>query len=392
LSREEDKKIKEDADPDTIIKTDNNPLYTQNGIQRKKIETALVINPTSSGGSTGKDWEIQFGRIKEAFDREPKLVFTAKSGDGTTLTRDLIKKGYQNIVAIGGDGTINEVVNGFFVNKQFSDNDISNSHNDHSSIQRKREKRWKNRNDDHRTKFPKSPVMAPINPEATMGLLPSGTRNVLAKSLGFPQDIVECCNNLVKGKPKKIDVIATTVTGAEPSDKSSKSVTRVFLNAAEIGVAAEIIDRSKKVRSIVKNRLLSTMASIFVTLPGYVSNMSEISLDDGREKIHMKMTMAVIANGKFLGGGFKAAPKADVSDGLLDLVIMKNSGSFKMLDDLVSLKDGDYSKEDDVIYKQAKKVSIKSRERNVTVAIDGEPIGILPATFQVLQNALTIRV
>ncbi|MGA8107713.1 MAG: hypothetical protein WB815_13770, partial [Nitrososphaeraceae archaeon] len=179
---------------------------------------------------------------------------------------------------------------------------------------------------------------------------------------------------------------------AEPSDKTSKSVTRVFLNAAEIGVAAEIIDRSKKVRSKLKSRLLSTIASIFVTLPGYVSNMSEILLDDGREKINTKMTMVVIANGKFLGGGFKAAPNADVSDGLLDLVIMKNSSSLKMLDDFVSLKDGDYSKEGDVIYKQARKVSIKSKERNVTVAIDGEPIGILPATFQVLQNALTIRV
>lgn len=225
-----------------------------------------------------------------------------------------------------------------------------------------------------------------------MGLLPSGTRNVLAKSLDLPQDMNECCNNLVKGKPKKIDVITATVTSTVPQGKSSKLVTRVFLNAAEIGVGAEIIDRSKKIRSKIKSRLLSTIASIFVTLPGYVSNMSEIVLDDRREKIRTKMTMAVIANGRFLGGGLKAAPKADVSDGLLDVVILKNSGSFKMLDDFVNLKEGEYSKKDDMLYRQAKKVSIKSKDRNVTVAIDGEPIGILPATFEVLHNALTIRV
>jgi diacylglycerol kinase family enzyme len=169
-------------------------------------------------------------------------------------------------------------------------------------------------------------------------------------------------------------------------------VTRVFLNAAEIGVGAEIIDRSKKIRTKIRSRLLSTVASIFVTLPTYESNRSEIFLNGGREKIHTEMTMAIVADGKFLGGGFKAAPRADYSDGLLDVVILKRSGSFKMLDDLANLKEGDYSTEEDIIYKQAKTVSIASKERNVTVAVEGEPIGILPATFQVLPKALAIRV
>jgi diacylglycerol kinase (ATP) len=385
LAKAGDKKF-EEMNPDIIVFSDNDSARTENKIEQKRTEIALVVNPTSSGGSTGKDWERQFAKIKEAFDKEPKLVFTEKSGDGTTLTKDLLNKGYQNIVAIGGDGTINEVANGFFLEE--SNTDISNDAS--RNAQKRQNKIWKN--NDGYTKFPKSALMTPINPQATMGLLPSGTRNVLAKSLDFPQDLAEGCNSITKGKPKKIDVIIATVTSTEPQSKSSRLVTRIFLNAAEIGVGAEIIDRSKKVRSKIKSRLLSTIASIFVTLPSYESNMSEIILDDRREKIHTKMTMAVIANGRFLGGGFKAAPRADVSDGLLDLVILKNSGSFKMLDDLVNLKEGDYSKEDDVLYKPAKKVSIKSKERNVTIAIDGEPIGILPATFEVLHNALTIRV
>jgi diacylglycerol kinase family enzyme len=382
----------EDADPNILTKTNDDHNPTENGIKQKKIETALVVNPTSSGGSTGKDWETQFARIREVFDKEPKLVYTEKSGDGTTLTRELLNKGYQNIVAIGGDGTINEVVNGFFIEEP--NNKVSDSFDDSGNTKKKREKRWKIKQQKvgYSTKFPKPALMIPLNPQASMGLLPSGTRNVLAKSLDLPQDMNECCNNLVKSKPKKIDVITATVTNTVLQGKSSRLVTRVFLNAAEIGVGAEIIDRSKKVRNKIKSRLLSTIASVFVTLPAYESNMSEVILDDGRERIRTKMTMAVIANGRFLGGGFKTAPKADVSDGLLDLVILKNSGSFKMVDDFVNLKDGDYSKEDDILYKQAKKVSIKSKERNVTVAIDGEPIGILPATFEVLHNALTIRV
>jgi diacylglycerol kinase (ATP) len=102
--------------------------------------------------------------------------------------------------------------------------------------------------------------------------------------------------------------------------------------------------------------------------------------------------MCVIANGRYLGGGFMAAPKARFSDGLLDMVILKDSGSLKMLDDFINIKDGNYVNEPDIIYRQAKKVSIKSKERDVTVAIDGEPIGILPATFVVFKNALTIRI
>lgn len=399
LIKEEVKKSKDDLDQVIKSKSDNYSLPRENEIGQERTETALIVNPTSGGGSTGKDWETQYTVIKEtfgkAFGKEPHLVFTEKSGDGTTLARELIKKGYQYIIAIGGDGTINEVVNGFFVDEK-ANSDSSNSSETKSSdttTQRKKNRKWKWINkDDYNTKFPRPASMNPINPDAIIGLLPSGTRNVLAKSLDLPQDIIACINNLTKGNPKKIDVLTATVTSSEPYDKSSKLVTRVFLNAAEIGVGAEIIDRSKKVRTKIKSRLLSTIASIFVTLPTYESNMSEILLDDGREKIRTKMTMAVIANGKFLGGGFKAAPRADFSDGLLDVVILKNSGSFKMLDDFVNIKEGDYSKEDDVIYKQAKKVSIISKERNVTVVIDGEPIGILPATFQVLPNALAIRV
>jgi diacylglycerol kinase family enzyme len=133
-------------------------------------------------------------------------------------------------------------------------------------------------------------------------------------------------------------------------------------------------------------------------MPTYESNLCEISIDDGREKILTNMTMLVVANGKYLGGGFKAAPQASVSDGLLDIVILKDSGSFKMLEEFVSMKDGNYTSDDkDIIYIKAKKVSIKPKEEeekkraDITVTIDGEPIGVLPATFQVHQNALAIK-
>jgi diacylglycerol kinase (ATP) len=157
-------------------------------------------------------------------------------------------------------------------------------------------------------------------------------------------------------------------------------------------VGAEIIYRSKKIRDKIKSRIVSTISSIIATLPTYESNLCNFSVDDGRQNIVTKMTMGVVANGRYLGGGFQAAPQASISDGLLDITILKNSGSFKMLDEFVGMKvDADYEHEDDILYMQAKKVSIKSKERDITVTVDGEPIDVLPGTFQVYQNALTLK-
>jgi diacylglycerol kinase (ATP) len=355
-------------------------------------DTVLIVNGSSSNGSTGKGWKNLYKKIKEVFgETPPEIVFTKKAGDGTALTREFLKKGFKKIVAIGGDGTINEVANGFFLieeeQKKVNNNRQASSFSSGYIEQEREEEKKKKKNNNNNSRIPKAALAKPINSEAVMGLIPSGTRNVLAKSLNLPEGIMECCHNFAKGKIQKIDVITATATDLEDRSKIS---TRAFLNAAEIGFGAEIIDRSKKVRSKIKSRLVSTVAGIVSTMPAYQSNMCEFILDDGREKILTKMTMGIVANTKYLGGGFKAASQASVSDGLLDVIILKDSGSLKMIDELATMKTGDYSNEGDVFYKRAKKVSINSKERDVSVAVDGEPIGILPATFQVYQHALNI--
>ncbi|MGI0025438.1 MAG: diacylglycerol/lipid kinase family protein [Nitrososphaera sp.] len=146
-----------------------------------------------------------------------------------------------------------------------------------------------------------------------------------------------------------------------------------------MGFPAEMITRAKKIRNKVKSRTVSTVAALIATMPSYESNLCEFFVD-GRKK-SMNMTMGVVANGRFLGGGFMAAPDAEMNDGLLDLVVMKDSGSFKMLDELVNVMSGTYASEDNILYSKARKVLIKSKERQVTVTIDGEPIGVLPASF-----------
>lgn len=338
----------------------------------KRTETAIVVNPNSASGLTGKNWDNLHLMIKRLFGDNCEIAFTEKSGDGTNLTRNFIKKGYKKIVAIGGDGTINEVANGFF------EEDIR-IHGSGSS-------EYNNKDNDS---FLTQAVFKPINSAAVMAVFPCGTRNVLVKSLDLPADFAECCLNFETYKLQKVDVISVKATNIE---NHSKTAMRIYLNAAEIGIGAEVIDKAKKVRSVVNNRLISTVTGLVTTVPTYESSLCEISIDDGHESILTKMTMGVVANGKFLGGGFKAAPEANVLDGLLDVVILKESSSLEMIENFLNIKDGNYTNEGDVFYRQAKKVSIKSKEENrdITVTIDGEPIGILPATFEVLQNALTI--
>jgi diacylglycerol kinase (ATP) len=332
--------------------------------KQNDIDTVLVVNPNSCNGLTGKGWDDLYSKIKDALGENIEVAFSKKSGDGTTLTRQFLKQGFKKVVAIGGDGTLNEVANGFFEEPV-------------GIYSNKTSKRAES-----------TSPLKPINPDAIMGVVPSGTRNVLARSLGLPEGVVECCKIFSLGEPKKIDVIYATVTNQE--DHTS-TTSRILLNAAETGVAAEIIDRSKKVRELVNNRIVSTITSIATTLPTYQSNECEISIDNNRKRFAIKMTMGVIANGQFLGGGFKIAPHASMSDGLLDLVALKDSGSLKMVDELFNMKDGDYKDEDNIMYRRARKVSLTSKERDVTVTVDGEPIGILPATFEVIPHTFKIK-
>ncbi len=339
-------------------------MITSNSHGINVNDMILLLNPNSQGGNTGKNWAETYNKVKDFLPKAHRIIFTKKANDGISMTRKLLRKGYKNIVAVGGDGTINEVANGFF--------DLES--------QNKQAKDFGKIRVESRLKL--------INPKGIMHVIPSGSRNVLARSLELKHQGAESLMRIRHMKRRKIDVIAATIT-----DKETPSLThnRILLNAAEIGVGAEIIDRSKKVRGKVKNRFVSTMASIIATLPSYNSNECDIVIDKHR-KISSKMTMGIVANGRFLGGGFKPAPRAKFSDGLLDIIILKNSGSFKMIDKLIELKGtSTYKYEEDILYYQASEVKFIPKERDVTVSVDGEPIGMLPALFKIYHNALTIR-
>lgn len=330
----------------------------------KSNKLILILNPNSQGGATGKNWKTTYQKIKRFLPNPHRIIFTKKADDGTNVTRKLLEQGYCDIAAVGGDGTINEVANGFFKIK------------------------LRNRSAMDPMKYRPVGKLSLVNTKAAFWILPSGSRNVLATSLDIKHQGIESFKHISLMKKRKMDVIGVTI-----ADKNNPGTTlnRIVLNAAEMGVGAEIISRSKKFRGKINSRSISTVAAIVSTLPTYESNECDIIMDGGR-KITSNVTMAVVANGKFLGGGFNVAPRADISDGKLDVVIMKNSGSLKMLQKLVEMKgDSEYLQEEDILYYQASQVTFLPKDRNMIVSLDGEPVGILPAIFKLYSRALTIK-
>ncbi|WP_458747112.1 diacylglycerol/lipid kinase family protein [Candidatus Nitrosocosmicus sp. T] len=342
--------------------------------------TIVIVNPNSNGGQTGKNWDSIEQILSKYFGNDLKFVFTIKTGDGTLLTRKHLEQGATHIIPIGGDGIINEVTNGFFkenINRSLDSADFKNIKNDELLA---------------------ITDVEPINPDAVLMILPGGTRNVLVKSLGLPPDFEECCKVLTgSNNIKKIDIIAALVMASR--EQYPKSEFRLFLNAAEIGLGAEIIDKSKLVRDQIGSRILSTVTGIIATLPTYKSNICEIiegTLEGNgtSNRLLTKMTMGMVSNGSFLGGGFQVATKADMADGLLDTIVIKNSDSFKILNKLINIKKGEEAidNEDDIYYGQSQTARwITEIQNNIIVTVDGEPIGILPGIFRIHPQNLAIR-
>jgi diacylglycerol kinase family enzyme len=354
----------------------------KNIIMPKK--SVIIVNPNSSGGQTGKNWDSLHAILKKYFGEDIEYISTKKADDGTILTREYLEKGYNNIIPIGGDGMVNEVANGFFKIRIDKDFNFENMKENKS--------------------LSKFVHLDAINSEAILTVLPGGTRNILVKSLELPSEMEECCKVVtLTNNFKKIDVI-TAIVHNKIDDKDEGYVSRVVLNAAEIGVSAEIINRSKMVRDRISSRLLSTITGVITTLPIYKSNVCELieflkDKGNGNGNVPVKslltnMTMAMVSNGSIMGGGFNAATKAEMNDGLLDTIIVKNSGGFKILDKLVDIKRGEESiaNQDEIYYGQSEAIALLSNlENNITVSIDGEPIGILPSYFKVFPLSLNIK-
>ncbi len=306
------------------------------------MKTLVIVNPASGGGRTGALWEELSQSAKRLLD-QPAVHRTSGPGEATQVVRDALRAGVQRVIALGGDGTCHEVVNGFF---------------DPETI-------------------------AAIAPEALFGFVRSGTGGDLARTfeqLDAPGAQVE---RIAAGVGRPIDIIACDWT----RDGGGREVS---VNIASVGQGGDVCRRVDARRKFFRGALpfaFATLESLAVTRPWRV----ELRLDDGPPETHTVRNV-VAANGRYHGGGMHIAPMAQPDDGFLEVVLIGAQSRTRSLLTGPALYRGEAHTLAGNSHRQCRKLSVTPSQGQAPMLLemDGEVRGAAPVTFEMIPGALLL--
>ncbi len=303
--------------------------------------TVVVVNPNSQGGNVGKRWPHLADQIRREVPFD--VVLTTAPGHATDVTRDALRAGATRVVALGGDGTVNEVLNGFF------DKGVS------------------------------------IAPEAALGYLPQGTGGDFRKTLGVPKDFGEAVACLARDHRRRIDV-----GRLDFALRGGGRATRMFVNIASFGMSG-VVDRavndSKK-----RFGALSFFWATTKTTFRYSNQRVRLRFDDDKDTVDVTINTVAVANGRYFGGGMKIAPDAQLDDGVFDVVAMGDLGLRELVMNSRRVYKGTHLSLDKVSVRRAKVVQADPAGPGdvIELDVDGETPGILPARFTIVPRALDV--
>jgi YegS/Rv2252/BmrU family lipid kinase len=292
-------------------------------MRRKKI--TFIANGKKDSIGVGKEILNEF--FSSDFDFEIKR--TAIHGQATFLAKESVQNGTDYVIAIGGDGTTNEVINGFLQADEEFRKDV------------------------------------------IVGLIPFGSGNDFSRSVNLKSSVKYLHKLIIENKIKPID-IGEVEFNLFTGGKS----TRYFNNISQIGVGAEtvrLVNSSKK-------HLGPTLSYIFATIKALVTYKHQnIKLTSDNVNFEGKIVSLCFANGKYMGSGLGIAPHAQVDNGLLNIVIIGNVGIGEFIKYLPSLRKLKYIKIPEVRYESLTECDLISLEnQDFPVEMDGEYIGTTP--------------
>jgi YegS/Rv2252/BmrU family lipid kinase len=308
----------------------------------------VIVNPKSAAGSTASHWAEIASDFRAHFGAF-QVAFTKKSGDGIALAKRGIEAGRKFIIACGGDGTINEIANGILETGE----------------------------------------------DCELGILPSGTGGDFRRSLGIPTNAREAAKALRTGETKTIDVGRVTFCNFQ-----DETVERYFLNVSSFGLSASIIERVKTTGKMewLPVALFRGKTSFAVSTLQEVLGLDYttvlVKFDGAAEAKRLNTMNFCVANARYFGGGMKIAPKAKLSDGFLNVVNIGDIKTAKIILNAYTLYRGTHLNLKEVKSKLVKRLEVAPADKNqeVFLEIDGELLGKLPAKYEIVPNALKIRV
>jgi diacylglycerol kinase (ATP) len=299
----------------------------------------VIVNPASGNGRARKNWpKISATLMTHGLHHD--VVFTTGPDDATRIARELATAGARTIVAVGGDGTVNEIINGMM--------------------------------DDN----------SPVNPETRLLVLPSGTGRDLGRSLGTGQ-VETAISALVQGSTAKIDLgrISYQTHAGEPA-------TRYFANVADLGLGASVAERLSG-SSKVLGGLLTYLVAAVKTIIRYKPTEIVVDVQDDRI-FHDSANMVVLANGQYFAGGMRVAPTASICDGLLEMYILTDVGKRALLTSILPrVYRGRHVGREGVLHVRTSSVTIKSPS-GMLLEMDGEQIGMAPVRVEVAPRILPV--
>jgi YegS/Rv2252/BmrU family lipid kinase len=271
-------------------------------------------------------------------------ALTSGPGEATRIAREAVRQGRPAVVAAGGDGTINEVVNGFFEDgKQ-------------------------------------------IPTDTRFGVLPLGTGGDFRRTFGIPLDPEAAARILAGGRERVIDAGRATV--ALPGGGSA---VRHFVNIADAGIGGDVVDRVNHSSKALGGDATFMLASL-ISLLRWKNRPMKARIDGELFELPAAQQV-VIANCRFFGSGMMMAPDADPTDGLFDVVLVGDVGMIENLRGLSKIKAGKHLQERNpkLTVVRGRRVEVES-PAEVRVEMDGEQPGLLPASFEIMPGALRLLV
>lgn len=311
---------------------------------QQDLRTVVIANPQSAGGALARRWSQVAGLLHAQLGPH-QLRFTRQPGDARVLSRAALDEGFELLVAVGGDGTISEVVDGLF--------------------------------DEH----------GPLCPEVVVGLLHFGTGGDFSRSTGTPRRLRSGIEALSGAATTTIDVGRVHYCTADGTPQ-----TRHFVNIASFGLAG-LVDQLANASSKALGGRLSFALATARAARRYRPARIALRLDDGASETLTVQNVAV-ANGRYFGGGMRIAPAAELDDGLFDVVTIEALSALEMLRHGHRLYRGTHLGLPQVRVQRARRVEALPLDPDVAVLldVDGEAPGRLPARFELLPRALRLRV